>query len=329
MANPHGPPGTGPNPATTLNPQPQPPPLDPDEVKQIELLNGAVLNSFTATPNPMPPYGETKLQWDITMPTTVLIGVHPEVHLSDGVGDTVVDPTGQEIVTPYGDQDWSITLKTPKASRYMGTVSVTVDLGTCTSVEIGSVLVIAEIKSQAQSPFPAGGQIALRGGGATVDIGSNSFVVDLPLTASVPNWFDADVDVSMGFSIWAKDGVLQASNDFATTKVSPGWLSTVLSVGCASAVADGVEATSDGFLNNFVGGAIAQNMVDAVQAQIDDKLAGINASSTVGPYKFYDLSLTPDVMTFWFCPTQQGGGGPTGPTHHPPIGGGHVHPVSG
>ena len=90
-------------------------------------------------------------------------------------------------------------------------------------------------------------------------------MVDVPLTASVPNWFDADVDVSMGFSLWAEKGNLQARQDFATTKVSAGFLSTVLSIGCASAVAAGVEATSDGFLNSFVGPVIAQRMRDGVR----------------------------------------------------------------
>ena len=148
-------------------------------------------------------------------------------------------------------------------------------------------------------------------------------MVDVPLTASVPNWFDADVDVSMGFSLWAENGNLQARQDFATTKVSSGFLSTVLSVGCASAVADGVEATSDGFLNNFVGPVIAQRMRDGVQANIDDNLHRLNATSTSGPYKFYDLSLTQDGMTYRFCPAHP----PT--THHPPIGGGDVDPLLG
>ena len=326
MANPHGPPGTGPQPGTTLEPPqpPQPPPLDPEELQQIELLNEAVLNSFTATPNPMPPYGKAKLQWDITMPTTMLIGVHPEVHLTDGTGDAVVDPTGQRTVAPYGEQDWSIYLKAPKASRFLGSVSVTVDVSTCTGVDTAAAVVIALIKSQAEAPFPAGGQITLRGNGASVDIGINSFVVDVPLTASVPNWFDADVDVSMGFSLWADQGVLKARNDFATTKVSPGFLSTVLSIGCASAVADGVEATADGFLNNFVGGVVAQRMRDAVQANIEDNLDRLHAGNP-GAYKFYDLTLTQDGMTYRYCPAHPAN---VGPTHHP-LGGGDVHPISG
>jgi hypothetical protein len=331
MANPHGPLGTGPHPGTTLDPPqpPQPPPIDPDELRQLELLNEAVLNSFIATPNPMPPFGKAKLSWDITMPTTILIGVHPEVHITDGVGDAVVDPKGQRNIAPYAEQDWSVYLKTPKASRFLGSVSVTVDVSTCTTVDTAAGVIIALIKGQAEAPFPAGGQISIRGGGAKVDIGINSFVVDVPLTASVPNWFDADVDVSMGFTLSADDGTLRGSCDFATTKVSPGFLSTVLSVGCAAAVADGVEAASDGFLNNFVGGVITQRMVDNVQANINDNLARLNANSTSGSYRFYNLSLTQDGMTYRFCPAHPGTGGGTGPTHHPPIGGGDVHPITG
>ena len=145
MSNPRVPVGGGPGLDPTLQPPqpPQPPPLDPDEIRQIQMLAEAVLVSFTATPNPMPPYGKTKLEWDITMPTTVLPGVHVEVHLNDGVGDAVIDPTGQRTVSPYAETNWSIYLKTPKASRNLGTVSVTVDVSSRTTVDTAAVVVIA------------------------------------------------------------------------------------------------------------------------------------------------------------------------------------------
>jgi len=83
MANPHGPGTTGTTSTTGTLPFP---PIDPEQVREIQMLAEAVLVSFTATPNPVAPFGHATLAWNITMPTTVIPGVHVEVHLS-GVGD--------------------------------------------------------------------------------------------------------------------------------------------------------------------------------------------------------------------------------------------------
>src|SRR4051812_45927964 len=90
MANPNQP-GT-----TSTTPQP----IDPEEMREIQLLAEAVLVSFTATPNPFAPFGHAKLAWDITMPTTVIPGVQIEVHVS-GLGDQAFDPKGSRPVAPY------------------------------------------------------------------------------------------------------------------------------------------------------------------------------------------------------------------------------------
>src|SRR5262245_66638873 len=91
-------------------PEEPPPPIDPDELRQIQMLAEAVLVSFSATPNPAPPYGRSKLEWVITMPTTVLPGVAVEVHLFDGIGDSLVQPQGNRTVAPFGEWDYSISL---------------------------------------------------------------------------------------------------------------------------------------------------------------------------------------------------------------------------
>jgi hypothetical protein len=80
MANPHGPGSTGTG-TTDQPPVPPVPPLDPEQVLEIQLLAEARLVSFTATPNPFKPFGHATLAWEVAMPTTVLPGVHVEVHL--------------------------------------------------------------------------------------------------------------------------------------------------------------------------------------------------------------------------------------------------------
>jgi hypothetical protein len=304
----------------TPPPEEPPPLIDPDELRQIQMLAEAVLVSFSATPNPAPPYGRSKLGWVITMPTTVLPGVAVEVHLFDGIGDALVQPQGNRTVAPYGEWEYSIYLKAPKARRHLGTVSITIDLGSCTLVEIAPGVVISLAKGDAERAFPPGGKVTLRGGGASVDIGINSFVVDIPLTASVPNWFDADIDVTMGFSLWSENGELRASHNFAKTDVSPGALSNILSLGCAKAVAAALEAQSDGILEGFIGPEIARRLRNNVQANIDENLLRLNQSGPARPYKFYDISLTQNGATYRYCPIH-----PRSP-RRPPFADEELHP---
>ena len=254
------------------------------------------------------------------MPTTVLPGVAVEVHLFDRIGDATVQPQGSRTIAPYGESEYSIYLKAPKATRHLGTLAVTIDLGSCTLVETAAGVFTRIVKDEVEKAFPAGGKVTLRGGGASVDIGINSFVVDIPLTAHVPNWFNADVDVTMGFSLWSENGELRARHDLAKTDVSPGVLSSILSVGCAQAVAAALEAQSDGFLEVFIGPVIAQRLRNNVQANIDENLQRLNQSGPAVPYKFYDISLTQDGMTYRYCPIH-----PPSP-RRPPFDDGELHP---
>ncbi len=301
MANPRRP-GAGGGLINVIDPPDLPPPIDPDELRQIQLLQEAVLVSFGSTPNPVPPFTQFKLQWNVIMPTTVLPGVSVELHLHDGVWDQLIMAQGERIIAADAESEFAIYLKTSKAARHLGSFSATVDLGTCRTIEYGAIFFTTIVVSEAERSFPAGGQLSLRGGGASVDIGINSFVVDVPLTASINNWFDPDIDVTMGFSLWAENGVVQASHDLARTNVSPGALSSILSGGCAGKVAEAVEGTSDGYLSHFVGPEIASRLREAVQKNVDETLRTLNAQSPPVPFKFYDLTLTQDGMSYRFCP---------------------------
>lgn len=322
MANPHGPGTTGIGTTSITGTLPIPP-IDPEKVREIQMLAEAVLVSLTATPNPFAPFGRTTLAWDITMPTTVIPGVQIEVHLS-GVGDQVVEPEGDQLVAPYDSATYALYLRTPLAARQLGTVNLAVDFGMCQSVPGFQGEFVPIARTQANNAFPGGGQLRLRGIGASIDTGYNSFVADIPLTVSVPNWFDPDVDVSMGFSVFSQNGTIHVTHDLAETEVSFGAASSTLSVGCSALVASAIEQVSDGFLSWFVGPVIAQRLQDGIIQDVNDNLDRLNKSNpppTV-PYKFYDLTLTIDGLNYRFCPAH-----PPGHGMNPPPGGGGAHPV--
>jgi hypothetical protein len=312
-------PGTGTTntPGDPLNPPL--PPYDPEKVLEIQLLNEAVLTQFTPTPDPIAPFGQATLAWDVTMPTTVLPGVHVEVHLhgvGDQVGDQVVNPQGHESVMPYADNTYAITLRTPLAVRELGTVDLAVDLGTCTPVDTSPAVIKDLITGPVKDAFPPGGQVTRRSD-PSVDVGINSFVVTVALTASVPDWFDADIDMSLGFEVISSEAIevidaIDVIHSFASTHVSFGAASAILSGGCSAAVATALEAMSDGYLSGFVGPVSAGMMKDALVQNITQNRDRLNALHPPVPYRYYDLTLTQDGMTYRFCPAYApvGGGSP-------------------
>lgn len=308
MANPNQPGTTG----TTGTLQP----IDPEEMREIQLLAEAVLVSFTATPNPFAPFGHAKLAWNITMPTTVIPGVHIEVHIS-GLGDQAFDPKGSRPVAPYNGTTYALWLRTPLASRPLGTVNLAVDFSTCKSFAglLGNFSAI--VRGQANQAFPTGGRVRLRGGGTAIDIGINSFVADIPLTVSVPDWFDPDVDVSLGFSVSSQNGQVRVSHDFTRTEVSFGTVSAVASLGCSAVVASALETQSDGFLSGFIGPVLAQRLQDAINDDLRRSLDLLNHSVPPPPvpYKFYDLTLTAtDGLNYRLCPEHPAPPASTNPT---------------
>ena len=299
------------------------PPLDPEEIRQRHLLAEAVLESFQAQPSRLVPYGRAKLTWEITMPTTVIPGITVEVHLA-GAGDQLVDPKGSRIVAPYVDTTYAIYLRTPLASRHLGNVDVVLDMESCALVNTAPGVFSALARGEAERAFPAGGQLTLRGGGATVDIGYNSFVVDIPLKSSVPDWFDPDVDVAIGFSVASDKGDIVVTHDLAITKVSFGALSSVLSAGCSAMVATAVEHVSDGFLSGFIGPVVAGRLERQLEENMRQNRDRLNAAHPrpLVPFRFFDSTLTAaEGLTFRYCPAS---------AEHPPLGGGGadqpIHP---
>jgi hypothetical protein len=253
-------------------------PIDTEEIRHRELLREASLVSFTATPNMLVPFGRATLAWSIAMPTTIIPGVHVVAHLWGPGFDHVIDPSGSVIVLPYVDATYSVYLRTPLVARELGVLELGVNMGTCTSVEYAASVFSGLVVGEANKPFPAGGEVTLRGSGSSVDIGYNSFVVDVPLEIEVPHWFNADIDVSMGFNVFSQDGQIRATFSVARVTVSFGTASVVLSAGCSAAVAAALEMQAHGFLDGFVGPVIAERIAVILNREMTRHLNRLNGT---------------------------------------------------
>ena len=314
-------PGSAGNPAITG--EVPPPPIDPERFRHIQLLNEAVLASFAAAPNPRPPWDWSTLSWDITMPTTFIPGVHVEAVLF-GEGEQIVPPQGSRPAKPYNETTYTLVVRTPLAVRQLGKVDLGIDFGACMELPQRIDQVREMIRTEVRRSFPASGKVTLRDTEIGVDFGINSFVIDIPLTADVPNWFDADIDLTVGFKVYPVDGRVAAAYSFSRTDVSFGVASSILSGGCSAAVAKALEESTNGFMDGFIGPAIARQLREQVQAGLNTALAAFNAGRSP-PYKVHDFNLTEFNLLVRVCPVSA----PPAPTDHGGFGGGGVGPMRG
>lgn len=304
------------------------PPIDPETFRQTQMLNEAVLNVLAPDIPAALPFAENTLRWDVTMPTTTLPGVHPVLHLKvgpnglvDGLNATGSRPAKQRAATTY-----SLSIVAPKASRVLGSVTIDVDLTQARTFVLDTFLVTKPVTDQLNAGFPAGGSLTFRTP-PVVGVHLEALTVDLALTVEVPNFFNANADIGIG---WTLSGHGPASSDpidadaritcsitTAHTDVDPGTLGSILSLGCADVAAAAVETVSDGYLAQLVGPLLS--------ADIRERLVDLMFQKRPGAgWIFHHLDVTPDALTFWYCtkpssPTQPGSG--LHPTSSPVVSG--------
>jgi hypothetical protein len=302
-----------------------PPPIDPDEFIQIELLNQAVLNSFAADTNPCKPFEPNTLRWNITMPvrTFANAGVPIDVRLVEAVEGST-NPGYADQLPPVGSRPaairvattWTLVLVAPKASRALDSVTIDVDMSGFQFFPLGSLPITAPVKSRLSAGFPPGGQITLRTP-ATVAVHLEALTVDLALSVDGPAFYNPDASVSVSWTLFAHgqawndppdaDAQIKCDISTATTKVDIGIGDTASSLGVANAVAAAVEGVSDGYLLQLVGPLIAQDIVESLTVVMNEHRPR--------GWVFHHLDVLPDGLTFWYCPKSV----PThGASHQPP-----------
>ena len=318
-----------------VDPPPPPPPIDPDTLHQIEMLNEAVLNVFAADLPSAKPFEVNTLQWDVTMPTTVIPGVVPVLELSVGAGGRVdgLSAHGSRPATQRSATTYELSIIAPKASRWLGSLTIDVDLSEARRFMLDAFIVTKPVTDQIKAGFPDGGGLTLRTP-PVVGVHLEAVTVDLALAVEVPNFFDAEADVSISWTLSGKgpgwgdpidaDARIACAISTAHTSVDPGTLGSIFSGGCADVAAAAVERVSDGYLGQLVGPLIADDIRERLADDWDSAgnryIAGVVAQQRPGSgWIFHHLDVTPDGLSFWYCtkptPTSHPGTGTQPPVH--------------
>jgi hypothetical protein len=282
-------------------------PADKDQAKKERAaLNKVKLRSFTATPTSVHAFGKSTLQWDVSIPPSG----DPLIQIGVFLDDVAVSATGSTTVSPSVTKTFHLAAAGELVKRELGTVQVAVDFGTCQVQDLAAGVLGALMKTQIDNTFSGSPDLKLKDGGATVALGNFSVNISIPLEIEVPDWFNADMDIALKFSLFAADrdpgpGVnvrVLASLDDASVDVSWSILSHLLSLGCTGVVQEALSKQAEVFLNNLMGPGMADQLRLAVQSDVDTRLAALNANHPPHPFRLHSMTVSDVGISYRFCP---------------------------
>src|SRR4029450_103611 len=215
-------------------------PIDEEQAKkEREALKKVKLRSFTATPPSVAAFGQSTLQWDVTVPSG-----DPLIDIAVYLDAEGVSPHGSKKVSPSFTRTFELKAAGEFATRLLGKAQVTVDLGACQVQGLAPVVFSAVTKPQIDALFRDNPDVKLKDGGSKVALGRFSVDISIPLEIEVPSWFNADMDISLKFRLHATDRV-RASLDDVSVDVSWTLFEHLFSLGCTGIVQAALEKQAE------------------------------------------------------------------------------------
>jgi hypothetical protein len=269
-----------------------------EKKKENAVLAQVKLHSLTASPRSIPVFGKSTVSWNVTLPPA-----GPAVPVAMFLEGQSVASVGSRQVSPSFSKTFHLEAKGDLVARALGQTTVAVDPGTCHTLYISPDLVQAVVKSQLNTLLGGNSQITLRGDGTAVKLGHFGLTASVPLQISVPNWFDAKMDVSLKFSLFASDHVL-AFIDNISVDVSWSIREHLASLGCTGVVQAALEIEATAFLQDLIGNKLAIELASSFQIQLNNEIAALHASHPGQHFKMHSMGVTEQGVSFQICPVR-------------------------
>jgi len=141
-----------------------------------------------------------------------------------------------------------------------------------------------------------------------VTFGDFSINIFIPLSISIPNWFDATMDVTMKFTLFETFGPffplgkVQCGLSDVSVDVSWGLLSHVLSFGCTGIVQAALEIEAKAFLE-MIGSQLAIQAANAFEVEQQQRISFLNANDPQHRhFKQHSMRVSAAGVSFVSCP---------------------------
>jgi hypothetical protein len=289
---------------TSLNPDAQLRPQDPDgpggggspiEDHALECLTETRLNSFTATPASIAPFGgPVTLKWSVSKPSGCGVAVR--------LNGQTVPLSGSREVAPSVTTHYGLVASIGGLSTSLGGVTVNVDTSACVTVPQPESQIRDVVRATADELAAASDKISQRSP-ASVDVDTNGVSVGIRLAIAINNFADPDLDIDCRIGLEVRDGRARAFYHSFSVDLDWPWWVTAVTIGVTKVIEELIEEFIDGFLKPEV----LSRMQARVDAMVDDLPDG---------FTLHSLRFTPDAVMVTACPS---GGGRTRPFVVPAI----------
>ena len=278
-------------------------PRNDEAIHERALLNKLHLDSFTASPAAVVPFQPSTLTWVVTVP----VSVSNEIDVTFTVGNHEVPASGSLPVTPLATGAFELVAHSPLSSRVMGFKVVNVD----TSDLVEGSLPRASIQFSAQvvkTLFSGVGSLSSRGDLSVEMLPPDGVRLKVPLEVSIPNYFDADIDVDLDVRLSVKsqpngNRVASARLSDVSVDVSFAIAEHIFSFGTAAAVQAIVEPLAADLIEGFLGPQIESQFTQPLQKVLDFFLAGWRgADPTHRVYRLYSIVAEPEGLVIRGAP---------------------------
>lgn len=267
--------------------------------QQFELLGTIQVVKFSASPAEVEPFGATTLSWQVKLPADLQ---HSVSMIVDGKKSAVGVTTGDVVASLTATTQFSLTASGTLTSRVIKALSVTVNSSACSTQSLSTSLLTGPLKQQLDGRFSGSSQFTLRGGGTVVTPVDGGARIAIPLHLSIPDWFDADMDITIQLIIWmAAIGTVTVQASSTDVHITWTWLQDI--AGCTTFG----EKLSQAFLSEIVN----NELVPALAQQINGVIQSFAATQQQNDPQHRTFVLTafsfgPAGLNFTVCPRGPG-----------------------
>lgn len=282
-------------------------PDDNDIIDELELV------SFTATPQTARPFESASLSWEITGPTNkVKLAIFGPAIWTESEFLTLnqIEAIGTQTVSPLTTTNYYLKARRGAAVKIIGVVSLEVDLGELEILTMPGRLIEEGVKSYVDWSFTRNTSVTLRGeNGSTVMMEDDGLSASIPLKIHVPNWFNADMDIDLDFSIFTRRSGLYTNRlvtelETVDVDVSWHWLEHLLSLGSTIFTQAALDAALKALIMGLMGELLADNLSNSLNSfpffGVEDILRSMGGQGR--PFLLHSINVLIHGIDIMGCP---------------------------
>jgi hypothetical protein len=276
------------------------PPTEEQIDEAIETLSKVRLESFTATPNAIRPFGDSTLSWRVVTPPGVVVTLL-------GVP---VPATGTRVVHPGLTTAYSLDASRLGVRRHLRSVVVTVNASDC----IGHSIPERDIRGAIQQEFEAiyGGDgkvvekfkikftITLRRP-VNVEVDASGIRVQASFNIGIPNFWDATLDADARNILTAENGQPVTTVRTFNSDFDLPWQAWVIG-GLGGFAGVGITKVMEELVDSEIGPSARESIRAGIEGNLKKNLELLQA---VRPdLHLFSLTTTTDRIVATVCPNE-------------------------